>query len=390
VTLALDHSTIVFTLPAPRASFLSTLTQLPILPLANTTAAHAATLASHAAAPMATSGAYVVTASTPSLISLAPNPYAQQQPVMKSVQLLLFSSFEDAAAAFAAGRTDAVLTVTPAQRARLLRTSGAHAYDIATFRFVDLLFNERVPQLADPLVRQALAAAVTRKALLADPLQQAGGLLQVDAVTEGLPWVATREPQEQASPATANAMLDSAGWTVGPAGPRVKNGQALAFTLTVPDADPLPLVAKAIAQQMSGIGVTINVQVVPALTFVDKNLVPHTFELALADWDEGPDPDVSSFWHSSALPPQGYNVSGGQADLFLDRALDNVATTYDARARIAAAKDVDRLLTADGPGLLLYTPEVSYVVRVPMRGAGPGRYGGSAARFDVMATWQRA
>ncbi len=46
----------------------------------------------------------------------------------------------------------------------------AAVHDIATFRFVDLLFNER-GLLADPAVRQAIATAIDRTALVAGPLR---------------------------------------------------------------------------------------------------------------------------------------------------------------------------------------------------------------------------
>ncbi|MBV8200210.1 MAG: hypothetical protein JOZ15_06270 [Acidobacteria bacterium] len=89
------------------------------------------------------------------------------------------------------------------------------------------------------------------------------------------------------------------------------------------------------------------------------------------------------------MPPHGYNVSGGSADPFLDQALDSLATLSDRLARIAAAAQVDRLLAQDVPAVVLYAPEVWFVFRIPMHAAPLPPVGGSAARYEDVASWQR-
>ena len=390
VKLSLDGASISFTLPAPRASFASTLTQLPILPLGGLSTARLAAVAAEPQTPLATSGAYVVQFADINSVLLAPNPYAAVKPALLSYQFRLFSSFSDAASAFGSAQVDSVLTMTPAQRAQLMAVKGATAHDIATFRFVDLLMNERAPGLDDTVVRHALSTAVTRAAIVRGALHGAGGVVQVGAISQGIPWAASTGGTEAASVEVAAAALQKAGWVIGPAGVREKKGVVLAFTLTVPDAEPLPTVAREVAQEMTALGMNLYVDVVPALGFVNTTVVPHAFQLALADWDGGPDPDISSFWRSNAVPPQGFNVSGGPIDPFLDQALDSLATLTDPPARVAAAQSVNRYLADDAPAIFLYTPKVSYVVRLPMKSANVPSIGGSAARFDAVAAWRRA
>ena len=381
---------IAFTLPAPRASFAATLSQLPILPLGSLSAARSAALVTRPSAAMATSGAYEVQSADGNNVVLARNPYASQRAAMGSVQLRLFSAFADAAAAFSAGQVDGVLAITPAQRAQLLSVKGSVAHDIATFRFVDLLFNQRTPGLDDQLVRHALGAAVSRTGIVSGALQGAGGLVQVSPISDGLRWAAPASNLELAEPTVSAQALEGDGWTIGPAGVRERRGVVLAYTLSVPDADPLPTVAHELAQQLAAVGVTIDVNVVPAMDFVVKTLVPHAFQMALADWDSGPDPDISAFWRSNAKPPKGFNVSGGKTDPFLDQSLDSLATLSDPAARLAAAQSVIQHLAEDAPAIFLYTPEVSYVVRGGMKHMPIPMLGGSAARFDSVAQWQRS
>jgi ABC-type transport system substrate-binding protein len=118
-------------------------------------------------------------------------------------------------------------------------------------------------------------------------------------------------------------------------------------------------------------------------------LVPESFDMVVADWDNGPDPDVSSFWRSNATPPHGFNVSGGPIDLFLDRALDSLATVNDVRLRRVAAGQVDARLAEDTPAVFLYAPRVTVAVSDGFSGIGVPPVGTSASRYDAIAGWRK-
>src|ERR1017187_1880415 len=147
-----------FDLAGPRASFAAQLTQLPILPIGTMSRAAITALPKTAAVPMPTSGPFDVVSATPSTVTLFPNPHAAVTAHLNQVEIDLFGSFADAAAAYRAGTVDSVLASDPVQRAELVAAGGA-GHNIKTFRFVDLLFNER-GILADPAVREAIAAAI--------------------------------------------------------------------------------------------------------------------------------------------------------------------------------------------------------------------------------------
>lgn len=386
VKVSATGSTIRFTLPAPRASFAAALTQLPVLPLGSAKPAQVAADAAHPNVPLATSGEYRVTKTDDRSIALEANPFASPRAHLARVEFDLYTSFSAAAAAFTGGGSDALLATTPAQRAKLAQRSGSHAHPITTFQFVDLLFNERIPGLDDPVVRHAVATTVDRTALVRGALETDAGTPQVGAITRGLPWVGGAAPPPAASPATAAAALQQDGWTTGPQGMRVRGSTALDYLLTVPQVDPLPTVASEVARQLGTIGIRVRVAPVPAAQFMTPDLTQHDFQLALGDWDNGPDPDVSVFWRSNATPPQGFNVSGAPADPFLDQSLDVLASDTDPQARVAAATAVSRDLAADVPATFLYTPELTYLVHGSMSMTIPAA-GGSAARFDAIASW---
>jgi peptide/nickel transport system substrate-binding protein len=211
---------------------------------------------------------------------------------------------------------------------------------------------------------------------------------QVGAVPVGIGWIAP-EQQEVPSPALSGRALDAAGWAPGTDGVRHKGDLRLAFTLSVPDAAPLPGVATELARQLHDIGVAVGVSVVKPDAFEPTVLLPQKFDMVVADWDNGPDPDVSSFWRSNAAPPHGFNVSGGAVDPFLDRALDSLATLTDTRLRRVAAGQVDARLSEDTPAVFLYAPEVAFAVSDQVLGVTLPSAGTTAARFDSIASWRK-
>ena len=361
VEASVSGSTLTLQLARPRASLAATLTELPVLPLGNMTQAQLKALPGDSAFPLPSSGPYLAVGERSGVISLSANPHAASPPHLARVDIQAVTSFAAAAQAFASGSASAALATTPAERAELLRRRGATARDTLTFGFVDLLFNERIPGLSDPAVRQAVADSVDRAQIVGGPL--AGfGVAQYGPIPAGIGWLESQQPAEPVDVTAASAALDKAGWRTGQDGVRRRAGVALQLTLSVPDAAPLPEVARMVATQLGAVGILVTVSVAPSPTFLNSVLIPGDFQLAIAAWDPGPDPDLTAYWASTASPPDGYNLSGGPVDPFLDQDLATLATVSDQSQRTAAAARVVSDMGRDVPAVFLYAPEESLVV----------------------------
>ena len=387
VRVASSPSTVIFTLPAPRSSFAATLTQMPILPLGGLSPAALLSAEEHPTSPLPTSGPYDVQSTSELAVVLQPNPHAVAHPAIKSYELRLFVTFTDAAYAFSQGSVGAVLASTPEELSTLMAVKGAQAESVTTPEFVDLLFNERLPTLAAAAVRHAIGIAINRSAIVAGALNGRGGVIQTGPYSAGIPWIGP--PAREAIPASdAASMLQTSGWVPGVDGIRQNGSQRLAFTLAVPDINPLPVVAREVANQLAAIGVQVTVDPVAPASFLTGTLASGHFELALDAWNPVPDPDVSAFWRSNAVPPHGYNVSGAAPDAFLDAALDMLAESPDRAVRISSAAQVAALVAADAPAVFLYTPKVSVVFRSPAPTAPMPSIGPESSRYDDIALWE--
>jgi peptide/nickel transport system substrate-binding protein len=353
--------TLLLKLASPRASLAYTLTELPILPLGSMSSTGLASLATHSTSPLPTSGPYEVDAQQDGVITLVDNPHAALAPHLARVQIEALTSFTSAAQAYAAGTVQAVLATTPAEQAQLLRQAGATSHNTLTFGFVDLLFNEGVPGLDTSAVRTAIADTIDRNAIVKGPV---GGLgvTQYGPIPAGIGWLQSEQPPLSANLAAATAGLQDAGFLVTRNGIRGRVGELLQFTLTVPDAAPLPAVAQMVATQLHPMGIAVTVSVVPSATFLNNVLIPGKFQLAIASWGASPDPDLTPFWASTSIPPHGFNVSRGTVDPSLDQDLTTLATATSLAQSTAAAGQVVEQMNQDLPAVFLYAPAESLVI----------------------------
>ncbi|GAC1339266.1 MAG: peptide ABC transporter substrate-binding protein [Candidatus Dormibacteria bacterium] len=386
VTVSTDPSSVTLTLPAPRAAFAVAVAGLPILP-AQVIAGHPVSdLLAHQSRAMTSSGPFRLASAEPGLLRLVRNPYAPVPPRMQRIELRLVPTFAVGLKALSSGQVDGLATATAEQRAEVARLSGVTLHDALTFRFTDLLFNERTPGLDDPAVRHAISATVDRHQLVETALHGAG-LAQQGAIPQGIVWARGAAQPEQPDVAAAGRALDAAGFTMGGDGVRRRGAVALSYRVSVPSAPPLPAVGRALARQLAPLGVMVSVKQVASDQFESSVIIPHAFQLAVADWAGDADPDVSSFWRSNAAPPQGLNVSGAPPDAFLDQALDSLATVTDLQLRAQAAARVNAQLAEDVPAVFLYAPTVGVGLRRAVAGAVVPATGGSAARWAALASW---
>lgn len=386
VHASVEGAGVAFSLPTPRASFESLLSELPILPVGGLSPPRLAALPKTAATALATSGPYMVASSSAAAVMLVASPAATVAPRIARVELDLFSSFAAASDAFHRGQVDGVMATDPAQRSQL---TGVHGqwHDLTTFRFVDLLFNERNPVLADPVIRQAIAQTIDRAALIAGPLTGMA-VPAVGAIPPGVAWATAPVRAPAAAPAAAAQALDNDGWHRGRDAVLSRGTARLSVRLVVGAMEPLPRLAAGVASQLLALGMDVQVQSLAPLQFRQVLTGSGDFDMALADWDNGPDPDVTSYWRSTAIPPAGYNVSAGAPDPFLDQALDRLATLADIGARQTAAATVVSQLAEDLPAVFIDAPQVSLVVRPGVKVSVPP-VGDTGARFANIAQWSR-
>lgn len=222
-----------------------------------------------------------------------------------------------------------------------------------------IIFNTQDPLTNDPRVRHALAEAIDVRALVAKTYH---GALSSRSAGRGLfIWAYDPKsyPDVSYDPRGAAALLDSAGWKLGPGGVRVKGGRRLDALFVIQAQTPGDqIVGNQVAQYERAIGVRVTLKQFSVTQFVAPASLGGPvygghFQLALYPFVNGDDPDTTDQFACSHVPPNGYNKSR-ICNEQIDALLEAGRRTYALAARKAIYARLQRELYAELPIVLLY------------------------------------
>ena len=214
------------------------------------------------------------------------------------------------------------------------------------------LNQKRFAPFRELAVRQALSYAVDRPLLvntLLDSLVQiVNGPIQ--------PLSPAYEPDVRAynyNPATARALLESAGWRLAADGIRAKGGQRLSFTLITQAGFAIrENVAQALQRQFRDVGAEATVQLVDG-TSISSLWFKGDFDAMLHWWQQGADPEITLFFAADRAPPAGRNINY-LSDAALTTLLYESDRSADEAKRLRLLKEVQRRVAELAPEIPLY------------------------------------
>jgi peptide/nickel transport system substrate-binding protein len=217
------------------------------------------------------------------------------------------------------------------------------------YQYVGL--NLRDPALSDVRVRQALAYAIDRRAIV--EYLRRGLAAPAFGLLPPMMWAFTpKVPTFDYDPARSRALLDDAGYPDpdgdGPA-PRLR------LTLKVSNQEFQRLQAEVIQQDLRQVGVALDVRTYEFATLY-ADVIGGNFQMYTLQWVGGAlaDPDIlRQVFHSSQTPPRGFN-RGFFQDARVDALLDQASTSTDPTRRRALFADVQRLIAEQVPYISLW------------------------------------
>jgi peptide/nickel transport system substrate-binding protein len=368
IATAVDSNQVRFALPGHNAGFLANLELLVIEPghlLAGKPMAELAS-ASPNLNPVGT-GPFRLVANLGDRIQLERNPFAWRRPWLDTMTIRSFPSQSAALDALDRGQIDGLANLTPSGTAQEQANRQVSVLTASTYQYAELLFNLKSdePYFQDVKVRQAIAKAIDRTAIIRDVL---GGQAVPDdgPIPRSIAWAYDSAAQQPGyDPAAAGKLLDDAGWAL-VNGIRTKGTVTLSFGLTVSsDVPPYERVAAKIADQLAQVGIIAEVRPVTTASLIHDYLNPRTFDMTLTAFDNGPDPDVYTFWHSSQSHIGGFNFSGMKKNVFIDSDLEAGRNTLDLIARAKAYMTFQEDFAKEIPAVFLYSPR--YVMAISRR-----------------------
>lgn len=154
-------------------------------------------------------------------------------------------------------------------------------------------------------------------------------------------------------PVAARRLLDSAGWRAGADGVRAKDGARLSFTLITQAGFAIrENVSQALQQQFREVGVEAKVQLVDG-TSISSLWFNGNFDAMLHWWQQGADPEITLFFASDRMPPNGRNINY-LSDAGLTALLYKSDRTVNETERLGLLKEAQRRVAELAPEIPLY------------------------------------
>ena len=252
---------------------------------------------------------------------------------------------------------------------------------VDTLSFQYLGFNLRNPALADDAVRQAVAHAINRQALVDGLLRGYGETLETIFPLNHWSYPAELEPITF-DVELANKLLEDAGWTL-ENGVRTKDGETLSFSLYLPTGNLVRERSAPIIQaNLRQVGINIELQSMDFATLVThllpkdaqgtpRDVTVDDFDMFLLGFGIERDPDeYYSYFVEEGLPPNGYNFTGYIAPQ-VETLLREGRTTLEVTARERPYHAFAETMRESLPWIPLYQAQDLYASSARLQGFSP-------------------
>ncbi|MBI4135030.1 MAG: hypothetical protein HY471_02910 [Candidatus Sungbacteria bacterium] len=318
--------------------------------------------------------------------------YHREGPYIKTIEFSFYEDEEAMLRAYQSGAIDGI-SILSAKNLELAKSMGAEVHAIRMPRVFGIFLNEANPSLKELRVRQALALAIPKDALIETAL--GGGAIPVDTpIPPGTFGYNPDVAKTPFNPEQARSLLEKTGWKdqnrdgirEKAASKKGEQPTPLKITLVTSDWKDLIETANAVKAYWREIGVDTEVRSLPISDLESEAIRPRKYDALLFGEILGRDPDPFAFWHSSQLKDPGLNIA-----LYHSPKVDSLlesARRATNRAEIEAKyKEFQKVVDNDFPTIFLYSPTYFYATRPVIKGIELESLVVPSERFDSLYRW---
>ncbi len=231
-------------------------------------------------------------------------------------------------------------------------------------------FNVTDPVLRDRRVRQAIACAMDREAIIGALWR--GEAREANSLLPPGHWARAEDGQMARYPhdvERAKRLLDEAGFPAG------RDGMRLRITMKTSTDGTTRLMAAVLQQQMREAGIDLEIRSAEFGTFY-ADVTKGAFQMYALRWiGVNEDPDIFRYaYGSGSMPPRGGN-RGRYANGRVDALLTEAAGSREQAVRTRDYVEVQQILAEDLPGIPLWYPNNEVVHRARLGGVRVGASG---------------
>ncbi|MGH3931406.1 MAG: ABC transporter substrate-binding protein [Pseudonocardiaceae bacterium] len=305
------------------------------------------------------------------------------------IERLVFSFVPDEnarASALQAGDIDVdAVSLPPRTAEQVAETDGLKLVRIPGESTV-LLLPEQNPLFADAAVREAVALAVDRQAIVQGVFGDAASPTATPIPPDS--WAASGIAAPARDVERARALLDQAGWAAGSGGARQRGGTPLAFPITYSAGSAVANnTALALRDQLGEVGMRVDLE---GLGFDAQSDRLGEGTATLNTQGDAYDPGLTMFraYHSSFIDDgESFTAATKMSNPAVDGALERARSSLDRGERAAAYAELERALVADASYLYLVRGQNSLVVSDRIQGVRPQVREGHIHGFSRGLLW---
>jgi peptide/nickel transport system substrate-binding protein len=238
-------------------------------------------------------------------------------------------------------------------------------------------FNVNDPALRDKRVRQAIACAIDKPALIQALWR--GEAVPADTLLPLGHWAAASEtdlPHYAHDPARAIALLDAAGLKPDAHGIRLR------FTLKTSTDETTRLEAQVIQEELRAVGIDLTIRSAEFGTFY-SDITKGAFQMYILRWiGSNEDPDIFRYAYATqSFPPKGGN-RGRYSNPHVDALLQAASAETNQEVRRREYVEVQQILADGLPSIPLFYPNSEVVHSARLTGVKVN----SGGNFDFLRT----
>ena len=272
-----------------------------------------------------------------------------------------------AVSALESGEVDYIGSVPGPDIERLQRTSGiavvAGTGGSGGSLCQDVLIpNLSRPPFADVRVRRAFAHAIDRQVIV-DRVYFGQGHPATGPISHLLAWAYTPDVQQyRHDVATADRLLDEAGYK--------REGSGERFSITFTHATNHQRLGQLLREQLKRVGIALELETRDFNSAVEQVFVKKAFDLGLASYCNGADPDIGvrRVYVSSNIGPYPFSNGAGYRSERVDRLFDEATLEADRGLRRTKYVEIQKVLAGDVPYFWLIDSETLRAHRTTFAG----------------------
>ena len=312
-----------------------------------------------------------------SRVVLVPNPYYYAgQPKLKEIDYEIITNSNTTLTSMQAKALDMSYQSPPSLIDQYRSMSSFITWGQPSYYFRHLDFNLTSPKLKELAVRQALRYATDEVTILTK-LYHSVGILQEEPAPRVAPYYDANIKESGFDIAKANALLDGAGWKLGPDGIRAKNGVKLDLNFATASGtvinDQLIELLRSTWKQI-GVNITVS-HYLNTLLFAQYQdggiLYRGKFDVAYFAWGQDAIGDFSPIYSCAQIPPAGQNILHW-CNRRAENAMLALYTHYDQAQRNADDAVVMEELNKDIPTVVVMGTEAVWVYNKDLKNFSPG------------------